>query len=61
MASSRNVFSRFASLVVVLIAFAVTSSVAQLVPGRVTGRVHDAQGAAVAGATVKLTNPATGF
>ncbi|MBZ5664135.1 MAG: TonB-dependent receptor [Acidobacteriia bacterium] len=61
MASSRNVFSRFASLVVVLIAFAVTSSVAQLFPGRVTGRVHDAQGAAVAGATVKLTNPATGF
>ena len=61
MAHSRNVFSRFASLVVVVIAFAVTSSVAQLFPGRVTGRVHDAQGAAVAGATVKLTNPATGF
>ena len=29
-------------------------------PGRITGTVRDSQGAAVAGATVKLKNPATG-
>jgi len=33
---------------------------AQLFPGRITGVVRDAQGAVVAGATVKLTNPSTG-
>ncbi len=33
---------------------------AQLFPGRVTGTVRDSQGAAVAGATAKLSNPATG-
>ena len=33
---------------------------AQLFPGRITGVVHDAQGAVVSGATVKLSNPATG-
>ena len=33
---------------------------AQLFPGRITGVVRDAQGAVVAGATVKLSNPATG-
>ena len=31
-------------------------AVAQFFPGRITGSVRDAQGAAVAGATVKLTN-----
>ena len=31
-------------------------AVAQFFPGRVTGSVRDAQGAAVAGATVKLSN-----
>ncbi|MGA7905815.1 MAG: TonB-dependent receptor [Candidatus Sulfotelmatobacter sp.] len=36
-------------------------SVAQLFPGRITGTVRDAQGAAVAEATVKLSNPATGL
>ena len=35
-------------------------SSAQLFPGRITGTVRDAQGAAVAGATLKLSNPATG-
>ena len=34
---------------------------AQIFPGRITGTVTDAQGAAVGGATVKLTNPATGL
>ena len=33
---------------------------AQLFPGRITGVVRDAQGAVVAGATVKLSNPSTG-
>ena len=34
---------------------------AQLYPGRVAGRIQDAQGAVVPGAAVKLTNPATGL
>ena len=34
---------------------------AQLFPGRITGAVRDAQGAAITGATVKLTNPSTGL
>jgi hypothetical protein len=61
MTSDRTAFSRFASLVVLLITFAVGSSVAQLFPGRVTGTVRDPQGAVVAGATVKLSNPTTGL
>jgi len=60
MANRRTRYSRFASLVVVLITFAVGSSVAQLFPGRITGTVRDAQGAVVPGATVKLSNPTTG-
>ncbi len=61
MANGRTVFTRFASLVVVLITFAVGSSVAQLFPGRITGTVRDAQGAVIPGATVKLSNPTTGL
>jgi hypothetical protein len=34
---------------------------AQLFPGRIAGTVRDAQGAAIVGATVKLTNPSTGL
>src|SRR5260370_17655564 len=60
MANRRTRHSRFVSLVVVLITFAVGSSVAQLFPGRITGTVRDAQGAVVPGATVKLSNPTTG-
>src|SRR5215470_12610251 len=33
---------------------------AQLFPGRITGTVRDVQGAAITGAAVKLSNPATG-
>ncbi|HZQ67676.1 MAG TPA: TonB-dependent receptor [Terriglobales bacterium] len=56
-----NVVSRTASLVLLLVAIAVPLSQGQIFPGRVTGRVVDAQGAVVSGATVRLTNPATGF
>ncbi len=52
--------TRFVSAVVfVVLAFGLFA-VAQLFPGRVTGTVRDTQGAAVAGAAIKLTNPATG-
>ena len=59
MTYSRKAFPRIASLIICMIAFT-AASFAQLFPGRVTGRVRDAQGAVVAGAMVKLTNPATG-
>jgi Carboxypeptidase regulatory-like domain len=45
----------------VLIALHSHSLQAQLFPGRIAGKVHDTQGAVVSGATVKLTNPATGL
>ena len=61
MASVKTAFSRFAALVVLLVTFAVGSSVAQLFPGRITGTVRDAQGAVIPGATVKLSNPTTGL
>jgi hypothetical protein len=61
MANPKTVFSRFASLVVVFMTLAAASSVAQLFPGRITGTVRDAQGAVIAGATVKLSNPTTGL
>ncbi|HYL13897.1 MAG TPA: TonB-dependent receptor [Terriglobales bacterium] len=54
-------FSRFASLFVAVIALATASSVAQFFPGRITGTIRDVQGAVVAGATVKLSNPTTGL
>ena len=44
-----------------LVIWTATSSLAQVYPGRVTGRVQDAQGAVVSGANVKLTNPSTGL
>jgi len=50
---------RIASVLFLLL-FSGSSALAQLFPGRITGVVRDAQGAAVAGATVKLANPATG-
>ena len=54
--TSRCLF--FAGLLVLLCA---GTSAAQLFPGRITGVVKDAQGAAIPGATLKLTNPSTGF
>lgn len=53
--------SRFVFATVFLIILCAGSSAAQLFPGRVTGTVRDAQGAAVPGATVKLSNPSTGL
>jgi Carboxypeptidase regulatory-like domain len=52
--------SRYVSAVVFLILISGFSAAAQLFPGRITGSVRDAQGAAVPGATVKLSNPLTG-
>jgi hypothetical protein len=52
--------SRMLTSVVLLWLVCGPFAVAQLFPGRITGVVRDAQGAAVAGATVKLSNPATG-
>src|SRR5689334_24774602 len=50
-----------ATIAVVFGLFTAITVVAQLFPGRVTGQVRDTQGAVIAGASVKLTNPATGF
>src|SRR3984957_10624397 len=52
--------SRFVLAVVFLVLVCALTSEAQLFPGRITGTVQDAQGAAVPGATVKLLSPATG-
>ena len=52
---------RLCFFAVVLILVCAGSSAAQLFPGRITGVVRDTQGAAVPGATVKLTNPSTGL
>jgi hypothetical protein len=60
-ADLKSVFaSRFVSAVVFFILACALTSSAQLFPGRITGTVQDAQGAAVPGATVKLLNPSTG-
>src|SRR5947209_14230371 len=40
---------------------AVNTARGQQFPGRVTGQVRDEQGAVIAQASVKLTNPATGL
>jgi Carboxypeptidase regulatory-like domain len=52
---------RFVFAALCLVLFCAGTSSAQLFPGRITGAVRDAQGAAVPGATVKLTNPSTGL
>lgn len=51
---------RFVPAVLSILLACGSFATAQLFPGRVTGTVRDSQGAAVAGATVKLSNPATG-
>jgi hypothetical protein len=51
---------KFAILLPLMLSGSARSS-AQIFPGRITGTVRDAQGAAIADATVKVANPATGF
>ncbi|MGH9756559.1 MAG: carboxypeptidase regulatory-like domain-containing protein, partial [Candidatus Acidiferrales bacterium] len=53
--------SRWFFYAVLLVLFCAGTSAAQLFPGRVTGVVKDAQGAAIPAATLQLTNPSTGF
>ena len=52
---------RFAALLLALSALISTSAFAQQTTGNITGRVLDAQGAAVPGATVTARQPTTGF
>ena len=52
---------RFAALLLVMSALISTSAFAQQTTGNITGRVLDAQGAAVPGATVTARQPTTGF
>src|SRR5712691_9138968 len=59
LAQTRSCLLRLIMLSLVL--STATASLAQFYPGRITGRVQDAQGAVVSGANVKLTNPATSF
>ena len=57
----RNVHAiRFVTSSIVVVALYASFAAAQFFPGRVTGTVRDAQGAAVPGASIKLSNPATG-
>jgi hypothetical protein len=51
---------RVANIAALLMLFTTTIALAQQFPGRVAGQVRDEQGAVIAGAAVKLTNPATG-
>ncbi|MGH9698536.1 MAG: TonB-dependent receptor domain-containing protein [Candidatus Acidiferrales bacterium] len=53
--------SRWFFYAVLLVLFCAGTSAAQLFPGRVTGVVKDAQGAAIPAATLQLANPSTGF
>ena len=60
-----NIVQTRSSLLHLMVLFLVTCSVrpslAQIYPGRIAGRVQDAQGAVVSGVNVKLTNPSTGL
>jgi hypothetical protein len=51
---------RFITSSIVVFALCGSFAAAQFFPGRITGTVRDVQGAAVPGATIKLSNPATG-
>ena len=57
MTKSKSVFARF--LVVVAVLALSLTAVAQIQNGQITGTVLDQQGAAISGATVKVSNPAT--
>jgi hypothetical protein len=57
----RNHHTRILLLAVLFTLLGASGIAAQIFPGRVTGTVRDEQGATVAGATVKLTNPSTGL
>jgi hypothetical protein len=57
----RNQQVRIFLLAVLFTLLGASGVAAQIFPGRVTGTVRDEQSATVAGATVKLTNPSTGF
>jgi hypothetical protein len=48
-------------LVIALLPFFLSTASAQISPGRITGNVKDVQGAAIPGATLKLSNTSTGF
>jgi hypothetical protein len=57
----RNVHAiRFIPSSIVVVALCASFAAAQFFPGRITGTVRDVQGAAVPGATINLSNPATG-
>jgi hypothetical protein len=51
---------RFMASSIFVLALCGSFASAQFFPGRITGTVRDGQGAAVPGATIKLSNPATG-
>src|ERR1700690_2614360 len=53
--------ARLSLFAVILSLVCAANSAAQSFPGRITGVVRDTQGAAVPGATVKLSNPSTGL
>ena len=53
--------ARILLLVVLSTLLGASGVAAQIFPGRITGTVRDAQGASVAGANVKLSNPSTGL
>jgi Carboxypeptidase regulatory-like domain/TonB dependent receptor/TonB-dependent Receptor Plug Domain len=57
----RNIIFCVLTVVVLFTFAAMNTASAQQFPGRVTGQVRDEQGAVIAQASVKLTNPATGL
>jgi hypothetical protein len=60
MIHSYRQISRFIALLLLTLLGSLNLS-AQIFPGRISGTVRDAQGAAIPDATVKLSNPATGL
>ena len=58
MTKSKSVFARFLLVVVAVLALSLTA-VAQVQNGQITGTILDQQGAAISGATVKVTSLGT--